>query len=181
MDKARDRLMNRYQLAKIVDWAGEKLETRKRLQKVVYLLHAAGCPLDVGYTLHHYGPYSSDVAELTDEMVGVGLLEETAEPNMAGGSTYSYRLSGRAREQLRGLDQRPDELNSFEDMAKRLLVEHLQKLEYGATVACFHGQGGSWDEARHAAAKFKGQPADDPAMRSAEALAREVLRRRETG
>jgi hypothetical protein len=36
--------MNRYQLAKIVDWAGT-LETRKRMQKVVYLLQVAGCPL----------------------------------------------------------------------------------------------------------------------------------------
>jgi hypothetical protein len=32
--------MNRYQLAKIVEWAGT-LDARKRIQKVVYLLKAA--------------------------------------------------------------------------------------------------------------------------------------------
>src|SRR5713226_2600892 len=35
--------MTRYQLAKLVQWAGT-LRTRKRMQKVVYLLQLAGCP-----------------------------------------------------------------------------------------------------------------------------------------
>ena len=60
--------MNRYQLAKIVQWAGT-LRSRKRMQKMIFLLQAAGCPLDADYDLHHYGPYSQDVARLTDEMV----------------------------------------------------------------------------------------------------------------
>jgi uncharacterized protein YwgA len=167
--------MDRYQLAEIVDWAGDKLRTRKRLQKVVYLLQAAGCPLDVDYTLHHYGPYSHDVAGLTNEMVGAGLLEETAESNAAGGYTYSYELSDRARQQLKELGQRSEQDNGFEDLARRLLKESLSTLEYGATIAYFQKQAKNWDEARQAAAKFKNQRADDPAMRNAEQLAREVL------
>ena len=75
--------MNRYQLAKIVDWAGT-LETRKRMQKVVYLLQVAGCPLGADYTLHHYGPYSHDVARLTDEMVQASLLVEKTTSNAVG-------------------------------------------------------------------------------------------------
>lgn len=55
--------MTRYQLAKLVEWAGE-LRSRKRLQKVVYLLQAAGAPIEAEFTLHHYGPYSFDVAQL---------------------------------------------------------------------------------------------------------------------
>jgi uncharacterized protein YwgA len=51
--------MTRYQLAKLVEWAGT-LRTRKRLQKVVFMLQAAGCPFDDGFGLHHFGPYSSD-------------------------------------------------------------------------------------------------------------------------
>ena len=47
--------MTRYQLAKIVDWAGT-LDTRKRMQKVVYLL--SGGRLSTGYRIypHHYRP-----------------------------------------------------------------------------------------------------------------------------
>ena len=39
--------MTRYQLAKIVDWAGT-LDTRKRMQKVVYLLQVVGLPARSG-------------------------------------------------------------------------------------------------------------------------------------
>ncbi len=90
--------MNRYKLAKIVDWAGT-LETRKRMQKVVYLLQVAGCPLGADYTLHHYGPYSQEVARLTDEMVQANLLDEKTASN-AVGQQYSYNLSPTARRSL---------------------------------------------------------------------------------
>ena len=56
--------MDRYQLATLSSWAGERgIQGRKRLQKVVFLLQAAGCPLSSHFTLHHYGPYSRDVAD----------------------------------------------------------------------------------------------------------------------
>src|SRR3954467_12838841 len=83
--------MNRYQLAKIVDWAGT-LDTRKRMQKVAFLLQAAGCRLDAEYTLHHYGPYSQEVARLTDEMMQARILDERAESNMVG-QQFSYSLN----------------------------------------------------------------------------------------
>jgi len=85
--------MDSYQLAKIVQWVGT-LHTRKRLQKVVYLLQAAKCPLDADFFLHHYGPYSNDVARLTDTLVGQQLLIEKEEE--AGvGKKFEYELSGR--------------------------------------------------------------------------------------
>ena len=83
--------MNRYQLAKIVDWAGT-LETRKRMQKVVYLLQVAGCPLGADYTLHHYGPYSQEVARLTDEMVQTGILTETATRMIHGNRSGPFSM-----------------------------------------------------------------------------------------
>ena len=62
--------MNRYQLAKIVDWVGT-FRSRKRMQKLSFTLQAAGCPLDAEYELHPYGPYSDDVARLTGELGSV--------------------------------------------------------------------------------------------------------------
>ena len=81
--------MNRYQLAKIVQWAGT-LRSRKRMQKMIFLLKAAGCPLDADYDLHHYGPYSQDVARLTDEMVREKLLCETTERAPYGSSIPTF-------------------------------------------------------------------------------------------
>lgn len=70
--------MNRHQLATLIWWAGEAgIQGRKRLQKVVYFLQQAGCPLDCQYTLHHFGPYSRDVADACDEMVAARLVVES--------------------------------------------------------------------------------------------------------
>lgn len=79
--------MTRYQLAKLVQWAGT-LHTRKRLQKVIYMLQSVGCPLEAEFYLHHYGTYSEDVARVADEMVRLQMLKETSAPSL-GGSQYS--------------------------------------------------------------------------------------------
>ena len=90
--------MNRYQLAKIIDWAGT-LRSRKRMQKLIFLLQAAGCPLDADYDFHKYGPYSQDVARLTDELTREGLLEEevVGHPFV---EHYSYFLPQKTKPQM---------------------------------------------------------------------------------
>lgn len=169
--------MNRLHLAQLVDWAGE-VKTRKRLQKVVFLLKAAGCPLAIDYSLHHYGPYSQDLARLTDEMVGAGLLLEQLSDNVMNGQSYSYKLSPDAKKQLdqfgtRSLPQFAD----FETLAKQLLNESLQKLEFASTVAFFKSQGKAWPEAARLAADFKRLRHDGPEIKEAEFLARRVVER----
>ena len=174
--------MTRYQLARLVEWSGGKLETRKRLQKVVFLLQAAGCPFDVRYTLHLYGPYSRDVAELTDQMVQANLLDEKEGGNSRGGRTFSYELSEGARDQLKEFDELPDDSHRFKNLARRLLRDtSLQQLEYGATVAYFRGHGKSWEDAQGSAAKFKHEEPDGAVMREATALARGVMEAEELG
>lgn len=174
--------MNRYQLATLVKWA-ETLETRKRLQKVVYLLQVGGCDLDVEYTLHHFGPYSHDVASLTDEMVQAVLLCEKETANPLAGSSFSYSLSESAESKLERLQKSPDHqrhlgtLDKHEQLAKRLLREDLKKLEFAATIAYFHARepDRGWEHARERAAKFKAQEPDGTNMREAERLARKVV------
>src|SRR5713226_644545 len=97
--------MERYQLAKIVDWAGT-FRSRKRMQKLIFLLQAAGCPLDVDYDLHRYGPYSQDVARLTDEMVREKLLSERRETHPYG-EQYSYVLTEEASRQMSEYESGP--------------------------------------------------------------------------
>jgi uncharacterized protein YwgA len=167
--------MTRYQLAKLVQWAGT-LKSRKRLQKVVFLLQAAGCPLDAEFYLHHYGTYSEEVARLTDEMVRLELFKETSEPFM-GGEKYSYQLSQTARQQLTELQktQRGQllarELAPFETKAKALLAADVKELEYASTILYFHLQGRDWSEAVEKAVQFKGTSL----VRNALGLAQQAL------
>jgi len=168
-------------MAKLVEWAGE-IKTRKLLQKVIYLLQAAGCPFDAEYSLHLYGPYSQDVAQLTDEMVGVGLLEEEKKSNMVRGSSYSYRLGEKARQSLHQLDEsgksQPwlDKLNKYQSKAQNLFKESdLKKIEFAATIVYFHKQGFDWEKALQAAAKFKDQKPTNQKMQEALKLAETML------
>ncbi len=135
--------MNRYQLAKIVEWAGT-LRTRKRMQKFVYLLQAAGCPFDVDYDLHYYGPYSGDVARTTDELTREGLLLEEVERHSRG-EQYSYSLTPRSIDQIhryeaeaRGLED-ARKIKPFEQLARRLAARDLKELEVGSTIVFFRG------------------------------------------
>jgi uncharacterized protein YwgA len=167
--------MTRYQLAKLVLWAGT-LNTRKRLQKVAFMLQAAGCPLEAGFILHYYGPYSEDVARLTDEMVRLKLLEEIPSP-VSNGTQFSYRLPEEIARQLRELEASDRgavweaQLAPFEDKAKVLLQTDLKELEYASTILYFRCQGKDWDTAVEKACQFK----NTPAVRSALGLAQQAL------
>jgi hypothetical protein len=171
--------MNRYQLAKIVEWA-VTLDTRKRMQKVVYFLRAKGCPLDADFTLHHYGPYSQEVARLTDEMVQANLLVERAESNMVG-QQFSYRLSESVRKDLADFEATPpgrvlsDSLAPFEAVARRLFQAGLKELEYASTIVFFREQGHDWPVAIEKMCQFKGLTMGSRVVERADALAREIV------
>jgi uncharacterized protein YwgA len=171
--------MTRYQLAKLVEWAGS-LHSRKRLQKVVFLLQASGCPFDADYTLHHYGPYSQEVARLSDEMVQVGLLDESSEPNQVG-MQYSYALSQVAATEMVQLEKSPKgkklekPLSPFEARAKELLNTDLKLLEVASTMVFFRKQGHSWPESVEKTCKFKNLTENSWVVTKAEGLAHQFV------
>jgi|SRR5579872_2776515 len=176
--------MTRYQLAKLVEWAGT-LRTRKRLQKVVYLLQAAGCPLDNPFILHHFGPYSSDVAQRTDEMTNVGLLQEECVGN-PGYQQYNYVLSDAARHRITALEATPhgrewaEKLAPFENRAKELLSKEVRELEVAATIVYFRCSGLQWPEAVTRTCSFKGINPSEGLVQRAETLARSLAIGRKT-
>ena len=151
--------MTPYQLAKVVSWTS-RLRHRKRLQKVVFLLQAAGCPFNADFVLHHYGPYSEDLARLTDEMARKKLLDEFEEP-VWNGSKYSYSLPASVADELHKVEQTEDgrlraaELAPFEAKAKELLNADLRDLEYAATIVYFKQRGFDWPDALEKAVEFK--------------------------
>ena len=152
--------MTRYQLVKLVEWAG-KLKTRKRLQKVTYLLQAAGCPWSDQFRLHHFGPYSADVAQRADELTGLGLLQEECVGNAAG-QQYNYNLTEDAKGRLASLEATQEgqawarELAPFEERASRILLNSdVRELEVAATMVFFRQQGYEWSEAVERTCIFK--------------------------
>jgi uncharacterized protein YwgA len=162
-----------------VDWAGT-LDTRKRMQKVVYLLKVAGCPLEADYTLHHYGPYSQDVARLTDEMVRTNLLEERSETSPFG-VRYSYRLPEATKRKLLDYEQSPQSqeflrcMSPYEERAKILINAELKNLEMAATLVYFRRQDGDWSLAAEKTRQFKNMDADSPLLQRAEDLAKRIV------
>lgn len=172
--------MTPYQLAKIVDWAGD-LKTRKRLQKVVFLLSAKGCKaIDAHFILHHYGPYSYEVASLADQMLAQGLLDESAQQNQAGVS-YSYKLTDKAARLVHHFERAPQgkaiagELAKFEATAKELLKSSVADLEYGSTIVYFYRYEKNWKAAIQKACKFKRLKEDSPTAKRAIRLAQAIM------
>ena len=171
--------MERYQLAKIVEWAGT-VDARKRLQKVVYFLKVLGCPVDAEYMLHRYGPYSQDVARLTDAMVEADLLAESALSNAAG-QQFSYRLTDKTRTNLSEFESTPrgrsvlEQMNPFESKARRLFQADLKELEYASTIVFFREKGHDWPTSVNRMCRFKKLEKGSLIANRAEALAREVV------
>lgn len=170
--------MTAYQVAKLVEWAGT-LKTRKGLQKLVYLLQAAGCPFDADYRLHHYGPYSDDVAEIADDLVRRGFLQEETVANAAG-QQFNYCLTPTGQESLAKLEATPrgasrrSELASFEPLARDLVRRDVRELELAATIVFFHQQGHEWPLAVEKARQFKSLARDKALLQKAKALAKRV-------
>ena len=165
--------MTRLELAKLVEWSGT-VQGRKRLQKLVFLLRSAGAPVEAKYKLHHYGPYSDEVAERTGELVRLGLLTE--EFRATG---YCYELSAKAREQLaaaEGVGSRSvaDPLGDHRPLVERLIQEDLWVLELASTIAWFRYGGESWSAATTRAAAYKQQPPENEKVLEARDLAKEV-------
>lgn len=172
--------MNKYQMAKLIQWA-ETLRTRKRLQKVVYLLDSAGCPLADDYRIHFFGPYSQDVAQTTDELVRLGIIEEQQVANVAG-QQYNYCLTSEGAAKLADAEQTPhgqqatEAMSPFESQARDLFSMEVRLLEVASTMAYFKRKGNDWPEAVERTCHFKSLKPDDRLTGHAEALARRFVK-----
>jgi len=164
--------MNRLQLATLLSWAGNNgLQGRKRLQKVVFFLQEAGCPLDCKYTLHHFGPYSRDVADRCDEMVTAGLVDEVGGPPN-GDMPYAYTLKPKT---YAALERTADaEMQRFHELGTRLINESIWSLELGSTILFFHRENANWNLALTRACEFKKVSIDAQPSQKALSLAQQI-------
>jgi len=168
-----------YALTKFIS-AAQGVETRKRLQKALYLVQQEGAPVGARYFLYHYGPFSAEVASAVQHLKQAGVLDERVEPRRLGQS-YNY---GVTREGMKLLEQyeedHPDETNELTDSADRfaeLCEEETWILELAATIVLFKQQQGcDWTEAKKRAADFKRVKADSRPFTNACVLAEKVVR-----
>ena len=173
--------MTKYQLAKLISMAGT-LESRKRIQKTVHLLQAAGCNFDANFRIHHYGPYSSEVAGLLDQMTDEGILLETSR-SFTQGTQYDYSLSENFRpsldrhEQTQSGQKAKTEIEGYTDLFGDLYEQHPKTLELASTIVAFRQGGCDWEEAIAEACNFKRVRNDSPRLTLAKQLAEKVLSR----
>lgn len=171
--------MDKLQLALLTAWAEDGglqgIRGRKRMQKVIYFLQQAGCPIDAEYTLHHYGPYSREVANVTDVMVAEGLLSEHG--GGSSGGQYDYKLGSETREMLDRFIRSgtTKAFQAFRRMAVDLLHQELWQLELGSTILYFYRsrqKDSDWDSSLQEACRFKGVEPSHPTSQRALKLAR---------
>lgn len=83
-------------VTRIVNLAGGKIVGRTRLQKVAYLLKAAGFEDDFDFEYKHYGPYSAELASSAKIATLLGTLSEIEQPASWGGTYSIFELTDNA-------------------------------------------------------------------------------------
>jgi uncharacterized protein YwgA len=171
--------MKDYWLAKLIS-SVDAVDSRKRLQKSIYLLQLFGCPLKCDYILHYYGPYSFELAGLIDQLNSAGIIKETPEPIGPGVVRYRAAVTEpgkKALDDFEGTDkgrQLSLQMKPFVEQFEDLNSQDSWVLELAATVAFYYKD--SWNEAQMKTAQFKRVQQGDKKLREAVGLARRFKR-----
>lgn len=172
--------MTNYQLAKLIQMAGGKIESRKRIQKIAHLLQCAGCPFGLHFPLHYYGPYSAELAQQLDLLSYHKVFIESVQQTKMG-NQYDYTLSDEALDAIKKYEETPcgrDEkakIERFCSLLEKLNKMPLRTIEIASTVAAFYEMTQDWEAAQKEAAEFKGEEVHSLLMREACKLAKEVF------
>jgi len=167
--------MKDYWLAKLISSVTE-VDSRKRLQKSIYLLQQAGCPLQLSYILHYYGPYSFELASLIDQLKGADIIDESAAQTEFGNIRYRSKINIRGTQVLTNFEKTEDgkqamaKITPFTPRFKDLNEKDPWVLELAATIAYFYE--GDWSEAQKQTATFKKLSKNDNKLKQAFELAK---------
>lgn len=115
---------------------GKTLQGRTLLQKMVYFLNEE-LQLGIEFAPHYYGPYSADLADAVDSLVGLGFVREKVEtfPDVqdpyGDQKRYSYELSPDGQEALKVFDEREGATTAaIIGEHVKLMEEHSQAHDY---------------------------------------------------
>jgi len=167
--------MKDYWLAKLISSVAE-VDSRKRLQKSIYLLQLSGCPLRCAYLLHYYGPYSFELAGLIDQLIGAKIIKETPDQIAQGVVRYRSTITEPGKIALAHFENSQEgqrlhtEITPFVEIFRELSKEDAWVLELAATAAFYHRD--NWDNAQERTAHFKKLGLGDGNLKKAVDLAR---------
>lgn len=172
--------MKDYWLAKLIASIKE-VDSRKRLQKSVYLLQLSDCPLKCDYLLHYYGPYSFELAGLIDQLKGANIIQETEEQLGAGVLRYKSSITEKGRNVLDSFEKTKtggearQQIEPFIERFIDLTKVNPWVLELGATVGYYFE--GNWEDALAQAAAFKKIRKNDRQLSEATELAKKYAKK----
>lgn len=113
------------------------VEGRTRLQKLVHLIQSKRGPgFKQSFILHHYGPFSRELAAQLDYLCAAGLVAENRDNDTGH---YTYQIAGsEAKDYINRM--RPSEPPVWAELAKALNGEGTDFLEAVSTLVYLHNQ-----------------------------------------
>jgi uncharacterized protein YwgA len=114
-----------WKAAAIVRDAGGRIVGRTRLQKIAFLLEAAGLGSGFRFKYKHYGPYSEELTNASRTATVLGYMTEVEQPATWGGSfsTFEAYLPGD-----------PNVAESRRHLSKETVTADAVELELAATA-----------------------------------------------
>ncbi len=138
-----------------------KVEGRKRLQKMIHLLQIGGIQIPTEFHIHHYGPFSEEVASTAESMALDGELDEEIEA-VGPYNIYQYLYSApRASEEVE-----PE----VKELIERLNEFSTVELEVASTIAFFENEGGKREDAIEQTKFMKPSKTTSRVLRKAEEI-----------
>ena len=80
-----------------------KIEGKTKMQKIVGIIQFKGVASKYSskiynYELYHHGPFSSDLAEILDELISAGMIQLAVSTSPKGNYAYTYSLTKLGKE-----------------------------------------------------------------------------------
>ncbi|MCZ6496993.1 MAG: hypothetical protein O7D27_11225 [Alphaproteobacteria bacterium] len=142
----------------------KKIEGKKRLQKLVYLVQYSDLETNATYKISHFGPFSRDVAKTIDLMVAVGLINEREEPS---GIYGTYKTVYSLPSNIRTLKKLPEKQFVVASEINRYTTI---ELEVASTIAFFMRSGNRFKTAVEKTKNMKPSKAIPPVIQKAEKI-----------
>ena len=91
-----------------------RIEGRTRIQKIVCLLqYSKKIPFNFDFRPFYYGPYSDELSESINSLVGMKLIKETVTPTKYGTFRYDYELTDEGRKLYKKIEVENRELTQL--------------------------------------------------------------------
>lgn len=127
-----------------------KVYGRKKIQKMIHLLEAAGTRMPFKYEYHYYGPYSAELQAEINDLVRQGFLAETKDED-----AYIYEITAKGRQFKEMLDRSGKIVEIDGERIEAMSQKSSQFLEMVSTYAFLIDAGYEPEKAKHKALELK--------------------------